>query len=45
MITAHNSETNKKRALNNGAEYFIGKPFNTDEISKIIDIALHNYIH
>jgi DNA-binding response OmpR family regulator len=39
MITAHNSESNKKKALSNGAEYFIGKPFNTDEISKVLDIV------
>lgn len=37
MITAHNSETNKKKALTNGAEFFIGKPFNTEEISKVLD--------
>lgn len=42
MITAHNSESNKKKAISSGAEFFIGKPFNTEEISKIIDIALHN---
>lgn len=41
MITAHNSETNKKRAISNGVEYFIGKPFNTEEISKIIDQVLY----
>lgn len=44
MITAHNSETNKKRAISNGVEFFIGKPFNTEEISRIIDVAMHNAI-
>lgn len=38
MITAHNSESNKRKALSNGAEYFIGKPFNTEEISKVLDL-------
>lgn len=44
MITAHNSETNKRRAMNNGVEFFIGKPFNTEEISKMIDLALYKII-
>lgn len=41
MITAHNSESNKKKAVNSGAEFFIGKPFNMEEISKVLDIALN----
>ncbi|HEX3008630.1 MAG TPA: response regulator [Bacteroidales bacterium] len=43
MITAHNSETNKKRAVESGAEYFIGKPFNMEEISNVLDVALNNH--
>lgn len=42
MITAHNSESNKKKAMAGGAEYFIGKPFNMEEISKILDKALNH---
>jgi DNA-binding response OmpR family regulator len=42
MITAHNSETNKKRAVESGAEYFIGKPFNMEEISNVLDVALNH---
>lgn len=37
MITAHNSDANKKKAVAGGAEYFIGKPFNMEEISTILD--------
>jgi DNA-binding response OmpR family regulator len=40
MITAHNSESNKKKAVSSGAEFFIGKPFNTEEISHVLDIVL-----
>ncbi len=40
MITAHNSESNKKKAMASGAEFFIGKPFNSEEISKILELAL-----
>lgn len=42
MITAHNSESNKRKAVSSGAEFFIGKPFNMEEISKVLDIALQN---
>jgi DNA-binding NtrC family response regulator len=41
MITAHNSDSNKKKAVSNGAEYFIGKPFNMDEISQVLEIVLN----
>ncbi len=37
MITAHNSDSNKKKAVSSGAEFFIGKPFNMDEISHVLD--------
>lgn len=42
MITAHNSEITRKKAVNSGAEYFIGKPFNMEEISEILDRALNH---
>lgn len=41
MITAHNSESNKKKAVSSGAEFFIGKPFNTEEISHVLDMVLN----
>ncbi len=40
MITAHNSDSNRKKAVSNGAEYFIGKPFNMDEISQVLEKAM-----
>ena len=36
MITAHSTEENKKIAKNNGAIHFIGKPFNSDEITETV---------
>ncbi len=36
MITAHSSESNKKIALNKGAEYFIEKPFSVDDIINVL---------
>lgn len=40
MITAHNSDSNKKKAMLSGAEYFIGKPFNMEEISNALNQAM-----
>jgi DNA-binding response OmpR family regulator len=37
MITAHNSDSNRKKAISSGAEFFIGKPFNMDEISNVLE--------
>jgi DNA-binding NtrC family response regulator len=36
MITAHSSEINKRTALLKGAEYFIEKPFTTNDINNVI---------
>lgn len=41
MITAHDSGDDRAKALKNGADYFIGKPFTSEIIYKTID-ALAN---
>jgi DNA-binding NtrC family response regulator len=43
MITAHNSEVTRKKAVNSGADFFIGKPFNMEEISDILEKALDHH--
>jgi DNA-binding NtrC family response regulator len=40
MITAHNTGDDKARALAEGADYFIGKPFSGDTIVRTIDMVL-----
>lgn len=37
MITAHSSDYNKRNALLKGAEYFIEKPFSSDDINNVIN--------
>lgn len=37
MITGRSNEMNRKQALANGAEFFVAKPFNADELLGIID--------
>jgi len=37
MITAHDSKDDRTKALENGADYFIGKPFTSDIIYKTVD--------
>jgi DNA-binding response OmpR family regulator len=41
MITAHNTSDDKAKALNNGADYFIDKPFSSETINKTVDILLN----
>jgi DNA-binding response OmpR family regulator len=41
MMTAHDSGDDRAKALKNGADYFIGKPFTSDIIYKTVD-ALAN---
>lgn len=41
MITAHDSGDDRAKALANGADYFIGKPFTSEMIYKTVD-ALAN---
>lgn len=36
MITAHDTAMDRERALNEGADFFIGKPFTRDTIYKIL---------
>ena len=44
LITAHNTNDDKAMALKQGADYFIGKPFSSDMITKTVDILLHSRI-
>jgi two-component system OmpR family response regulator len=37
MITAHDSADDREKALKNGADFFIGKPFTSDIIFKAVD--------
>ncbi|MEJ2683661.1 MAG: response regulator [Candidatus Sulfobium sp.] len=40
VITADGSDTNKRRALEEGAFHFVGKPFSVKEIRGILDSCL-----
>jgi len=40
MITAHNTSDDRARALKQGADYFIGKPFTSETITTTVDILL-----
>ena len=40
MITAHDTGDDKQKALKQGADYFIGKPFTRDTIIKAVDRLL-----
>ena len=37
MITAHDTAMDRERAMNEGADFFIGKPFTRDTIYKILE--------
>ncbi len=37
MITAHDTAADRQKALREGADYFIGKPFTRDVIYKTVD--------
>lgn len=37
MITAHDSADDREKAMKNGADYFIGKPFTSDLIHQAVD--------
>lgn len=40
VITADGSDTNKRRALDEGAFHFVGKPFSVKEIKGILDSCI-----
>ena len=42
MITAHDSRDDKNKALKQGADYFIGKPFTIETIMDTVDILLRD---
>ena len=41
MITAHDTDADRQRALREGADYFIGKPFTRDIVYKAVDQVLN----
>ncbi|MBS1742655.1 MAG: response regulator [Bacteroidetes bacterium] len=41
MITAHDTDADRQRALKGGADYFIGKPFTKDIVYKAVDQVLN----
>ena len=43
VITANDTNLDKERALNAGADYFIGKPFHSETIIYAIDSLLSEY--
>jgi DNA-binding response OmpR family regulator len=45
MITADDTPANKNKALDAGADFFIGKPFTGDTINKTIDSVLSVNAH
>ncbi len=40
MITAHDTGDDKQKAITEGADYFIGKPFTRDTIIKTVDTLI-----
>lgn len=46
MITAYDTQADKKFALAHGIDFFLGKPFTKDKIYKTLDemISRHNYM-
>ena len=40
MLTAHDSPQDRSRAYNNGADFFLSKPFTITEVNNIIDVLL-----
>lgn len=45
MITADDTLANKNKALDAGADFFIGKPFTRDIINKTIDTVMIHNVH
>ncbi|MES2431889.1 MAG: response regulator [Bacteroidota bacterium] len=40
MITAHDNQADREKALDEGADYFMGKPFSREIVNKIVDIFI-----
>ena len=40
MITAHDTPQDRARAYNNGADFFLSKPFTITEVNNVIDVLL-----
>ncbi|MEI9956156.1 MAG: response regulator [Ferruginibacter sp.] len=37
MVTAHDMNADRERAMHEGADYFMGKPFSREMINKVVD--------
>jgi two-component system OmpR family response regulator len=37
MVTAHDMQADREKALHEGADYFMGKPFSRDMINTVVD--------
>jgi two-component system OmpR family response regulator len=42
MITAYDTRDDKNKAIKQGADYFIGKPFTSNKIIETVDLLLKN---
>ncbi|MEO5947472.1 MAG: response regulator [Chitinophagaceae bacterium] len=42
VITAHDSPQDRTKAYNNGANYFLSKPFTLTEINNVVDLLITN---
>lgn len=43
MITAHDTDADKEKAMQEGADFFIGKPFTRETINSTIDTLINNF--
>ena len=43
MITAHDTSLDKEKAMKEGADFFIGKPFTHETISRTVDLVINNF--
>ena len=40
MVTAHDTQADREKAIDEGADYFMGKPFSRDMVNKVIEIFI-----
>jgi len=41
MVTAHDMAADKEKAMEQGADYFMGKPFSREMINKVVDNCIN----
>jgi len=37
MVTAHDTQSDREKAIDQGADYFMGKPFSRDMVNKVVE--------